>query len=163
LARGWSAAICRCSSGPPGKVAASAGAPAKEKSGRTGRGLAGWTGGIAPTSAKAGVAGARFGTVGPERPGRPTGGAPKERAPRSAWARSPTFPVGMPSAGTSGVVMVIAQQHVIEAGDRVLDQHGGREVAGHEVRGDRVVVGAHVAHRQAGLDLAGHAGFLQAD
>ncbi len=38
-------------------------------------------------------------------------------------------PVGMPSAGPSSVVMIIAEQHVIETGNRVLDQHGGREVA----------------------------------
>jgi hypothetical protein len=69
-------------------------------SGRTGRRLAGWTGGIAAASKKAGLAGARFGTVGPVRPGTPNAGPSNERAP-SAEA-SGCRPEGCPPAGAEG-------------------------------------------------------------
>ena len=59
--------------------------------------------------------------------------------------------------------MVVAQHNAVEAGERILRQHGEGEVAGHQMGGDGVVARAAVTDGETGLDLTGHADLLEAD
>ena len=70
---------------------------------------------------------------------------------------------GSTPGSSRGVDILVVEVHrdIIEARDGVLGENRGREVPCDKMRGDRVVIRAHVPHRKSGLQFAGHRRLLQ--
>jgi len=75
-------------------------------------------------------------------------------------AEPPAEPAGSiedaPPRG-SLVLMVVVDIHVLQHGNRVVGQHGGRAIQRHQVRGGAAIVDAHPAHGQARAHFTGNA------
>jgi len=63
---------------------------------------------------------------------------------------------GAPPRG-SLVLMVVADIHVLQHGDRVVREHGGGAIQRHQVRCSAAIVDAHPTHGQARAHLTGDA------
>jgi hypothetical protein len=61
----------------------------------------------------------------------------------------------------SDILVVVAQNNAIKAGQCILRQHSEGEVASHQVRGDGVVTRSTVADGKTWLDFTSHSDLLE--
>ena len=54
------------------------------------------------------------------------------------------------------VLMIVVDIHVLQHGDGIVSEHGGRAIQRHQVRGSTAIVDAHPTHGQAGAHFTGN-------